>query len=164
MYTVLSLSDRRPVASITIRAHQPVWDEWYRPPQCHGKLGGDGWQIHSSWEKTHFDKRGASPRPLKHGQDKQGRLHLATRCCPCHGKLHSVPSRVCNQLLPPLCRALPFTKSLLCLPWVPEGWTVCTEYQEATLHKTEQILSNLQRGRFTGDSTQQFAKSETRSR
>lgn len=30
MCTVLTLSDWDPVAPITTRAHQPVWDEWYR--------------------------------------------------------------------------------------------------------------------------------------
>lgn len=45
---------------------------------------------------------------------------------------------------------------------VPEAWTVCTKYREAALPKNEQILSNLQRGKFTGDSTEQFVCEELR--
>lgn len=121
---------------------------------------GRGWLKNSQQlrRKLFWQKRSKShnlkawPRQAKEAAPSQG------SAVPAMEKLHSVPSCVYNQLLPPLCGTLPFTKSLLCLPWVPEGWTVCTEYQEATLHKNEQILSNLQRRRFTGDSTQQFVK------
>lgn len=156
MCTVLSLSEGSPVASITTRAHQPMWDEWYRLAQCHRKLGGDGWQIHSSREETYFGKRGASPRPLKQGQTSKGGHEGAV---PAMEKFHSVTSCACNQLLPPLCRA--FSVCHECQ--LPEGWTLCTKYQEATLHKNEQILSSLQRRRFTGESTSNLW-SETRSR
>lgn len=71
MCTVLTLSDWDPVAPITTRAHQPVWDEWYRLSAMETWEGMVD-KSTAAEEKTYFDKRGASPRPLKHGQASKG--------------------------------------------------------------------------------------------
>lgn len=53
-------------------------------------------------------KTGASVRPLKHGQvcwqTSKGDCTQPWTCCPCNGKLHSVPLNVYNQLLSALYR------------------------------------------------------------
>lgn len=142
--------------------------------QC-GMSGTDSLTVTESWEgmvvkfsaakkEPILIKEEQVPRPLKHGQDKQRRLHPAT-------KVLSLPwksSTLCPHTSVTSCSLhsaghchLPKAFSVCHQCQVPKGGTVCTKYREAALHKNEQTLLNLQRGRFTGDSTGQFAKNET---
>lgn len=91
----------------------------HQSPLTSGMSGVDRFSAAESWEGVvdNFTaakkelvllKREVHPRPLKHGQvswqTSKGSCIQPWMCCPCNGKLHSLPLNVCNQLLPPLYR------------------------------------------------------------